>query len=142
MERKITVRQTTPFHLLIAGILLLIGLLLGLLIGRIILGILLMLPGVGFSLHLIFWVLECDTSAGEFTYRTLTQGVRTFTVSDIRSKRISDGGYQRKNEQYEIYVHKDGMSERICMPLSRAEALREYLEAQPQSQPEKGTPAS
>ncbi len=141
MENTITVRQTTLLHAVICAAVLGIGMLLGLLIGKLILLILLMLPGLGYALKLIFWSLECDTASGTFTYRTLTQGIRTFTVSDIRSKRISDGGYQRKNEQYEIYVHKEGMSERICMPLSRAEALRAYLEAQPQPQPEKGTPA-
>lgn len=126
--QKIVVKQFTPFRIMISAVLVLIGLLLGLLIGKVILLILLLIPGVFYAANLIFWELTVETRTGDFTYRTLTQGVRTFTVDDIRSKRISDRHYQSKNEQYEIYVHKSGMSERICMPLQNAAELRAYLE--------------
>ena len=127
---KIVVKQFTPFRIMISVVMVLIALFLGLLIGKIILLILLLIPGLFYAASLIFWELSLDPRTGEFTYRTLTQGVRTFTVADIRSKRVSDRHYQTKTEQYDIYVHKSGMSERICMPLHNAEALRKYLEAQ------------
>jgi len=131
MPQHITVRLLTPFRALIAAVLLLIGVLLGLLIGKAIVLILLMLPGAFYCTYLMFWVLELNTETGIFGYSNLFHGVRSFRIEDIRSKRVFNNHYQTLGEQYEIYVYKkgeDGMSERICMPLSNAEALREYLE--------------
>lgn len=129
---KITVRQTSVLHLIVCAAVLGIGVLLGLLIGKIIFLILLMIPGIFYASYLLFWVLELDTETGIFSYSKLFNGVRTFSVSDIRTKRITDGRPPAAfGEQYEIYVYKKGeggMSERICMPLGNAKALREFLE--------------